>query len=295
MTIEHWQMLALSGSIPPSILASADLLVTKTAYLAGMVAPETAACLSKLLMDSDAHYSRIIDGYRPELGVLKNALCSANKQSTLEKVPQLRRRIVAALAHHYYLLRTQPIADGTGVVARMIAHQHLAQLQLHPQLWSLSRGLSRRQEEYRAALNTTESAQDVQLAGGIQISDKALLRFIDFMLDVCHEEVDYMTTALNRHQLREFVTHTYRTNSRLTDAGICSETMPALLALLIQGALPRSEFVTFTGLPREAASDQLNRLLNLGIVVSPPSNLQRLEVGLPAWFARVLLPDFHLA
>src|ERR1700739_3805128 len=104
MTIEHWQMPALSGSIPPSILASADLLVTKTAYLAGMVAPETSACLSKLLMDSDAHYSRIIEGYRTEADVLMNALDSANQQSTLEKVPQLRRRIVAALAHHYYLL-----------------------------------------------------------------------------------------------------------------------------------------------------------------------------------------------
>jgi hypothetical protein len=71
--------------------------------------------------------------------------------------------------------------------------------------------------------------------------------------------------------------------------------MPALLALLIQGSLPRTQFVTFTGLPHEAASDQLNRLLNLGIVVSPPSNLQRLEVGLPAWFAQVLFLDFHLA
>lgn len=36
--------------IPPSILANADLLVTKTAFVAGMVAPETAACLSRLLI-----------------------------------------------------------------------------------------------------------------------------------------------------------------------------------------------------------------------------------------------------
>ncbi|MNC59374.1 hypothetical protein D3C75_1091780 [compost metagenome] len=115
------------------------------------------------------------------------------------------------------------------------------------------------------------------------------------MFDVCHEEVDYMTNVLSRHQLRESVTHAYRTNSRLTEAGVSPETMPALLALLIQGSLPRTEFVTFTGLPCEAASDQLNRLLNLGIVMSPPSNHQRLEVGLPAWFAQDLLPDFHLA
>jgi hypothetical protein len=115
------------------------------------------------------------------------------------------------------------------------------------------------------------------------------------MLDVFHEEVDYMIAALNRRRIRESITHAHRTSSHLRESGIRREMMPALLALLIQGALPRSEFVTFTGLPREAASDQLNRLLNLGIVVIPPSNLQRLEVGLPAWFAQVLLPDFHLA
>jgi hypothetical protein len=283
---------ALPDSIPPSVLASADLLVTKTAYLAGMVAPETATCLSNLLMDSDAHYSRIIDGYHTEPEVLKNALNSANQQSSLEKVLELRRRIVAALAHHYRLLQTPA---GNGVVARKIARQHLAQLSLHPQLWSLSRGLARRQEEYHAALNTTDSTQDVQHAAGDQRSDKALLSSIEFMLDVCHEEVDYMTTALSRHQLRESVAHAYKTNSRLAEAGVNPKTMPAFLALLIQGSLPRTEFVTFTGLPREAASDQLNRLLNLGILVSPPSNLQRLDVSLPAWFAQDILPNSHLA
>ena len=283
---------ALPDSIPQSILASADSLVTKTAFLAGMVAPETAASLSRLLIDTDARFLRVIDGYHTEPEALKNALNSANQQSMLEKVPELRRRIVAALAHHYRLLQNPA---GNGVVARRNAHQHLAQLLLHPHLWSLSRGLARRQEEYHVALYTTDSTQDVQLAAGAQRSDKALLGFIEFMLDVCHEEVDYMTTALSRHQLRESVTHAYRTNSRLAETGVSPDTMPALLALLIQGSLPRIEFLTFTGLPREAASDQLNRLLNHGIVVIPPSNLQRLEVGLPAWFAQVLLPDFHLA
>ena len=91
---------ALFESIPPSILVSADLLVTKTAFLAGLVAPETAACISKLLMESAAHYSRIIDGHHTEPGVLKDAPSLANMQSTLREITELRRRILAALAHH---------------------------------------------------------------------------------------------------------------------------------------------------------------------------------------------------
>ncbi|WP_157213251.1 helix-turn-helix domain-containing protein [Pseudomonas sp. GM55] len=131
------------------------------------------------------------------------------------------------------------------------------------------------------------------LEGAQQSTDREQLAFIEFMLDVCHDEVDYITTALSRHQLRKSMAHAYRTNSQLTEAGITPETMPALLALLIQGSLPPAEFVTFTDLPRAAANDQLNRLLNLGIVVGPPSNFHRLRVGLPAWIALDLLPNFH--
>jgi len=285
---------ALPDSIPPSILASADLLVTKTAYLAGMVAPETAACLSKLLMDSDADYSRIIDGYHTEPEVLKDAFNSANKQSTLEKVPELRRRIVAMLAHHFQLLQTQAFPEAKGAVARVIIHQHLAQLGLYPHLWSLTRGLARRHEEYQA-LAPTHRTQVRERTDSVQTSGKSPLSFMEFMLEVCLGEVDYMTAALNRRQLREAVIHVLKTNTRLTEAGIRAGTAPAFFALLIQGTLPRSEFEAFTGLQPQAANAQLSRLINVGIAVSSSSNLQTVQVGLPLWFAKDIFPDFSLA
>ena len=241
-------------------------------------------------MDSDARFSRIIDGYHTEPEALENALNSANQQATLKKVPELRRRIVTALAHHYRLLQTPA---GNGVVARMITHQHLTQLRLHPQLWSLSRGLACRQEEYHAALGITDHTQKNQFAGDVQRSDNAPLTFIKLMLDVFHEEVDYMIAALSRHKLRESVMDAFRTNSRLQGIGIRLEIAPAFLALLIQGALPRSEFETFTGLQPEAASDQLTKLVNIGLVASPPSVFSKLQVGLPVWFAEDIFPDLH--
>lgn len=291
MTTEHWLIPALPDSIPPSILARADLLVTKTAFLAGMVAPETAACLSNLLMDSDAEYSRIIDGHNTVREVLQDATNLASTQSTLGEITELRRRLIAALAHHYHLVQTQPLSDGNGAVARLIVHMHFAQIGLHPQLWSLSHGIARRQEEYHAALGITGGTQERQLARRFQRSDKALLGFIAFMLDVCHEEVDYMTAALNRRKLRESVTNAFNTNSRLIEAGIRAEIAPAFLALLIQGALPRSEFKTFTGLQPDIAKDQLNRLIDVGVVVTSPSDLLTISVALPNWFVRELLPD----
>lgn len=292
---ERWLLPTLPDSIPTSTLTRADELVRKTAFLAGLVAPETAACLSELLKVANAHYSSVIDGNSSEPEMLGRDFGLEQYQSTFGHISELRRRIVAVLCLHYQRLQRRTHHDGIGAFARALTFEHFALLGLHPHLWSLSRGLGRRLDEYQSVTSMNDPMKTDGLEGAQKIIGRKQLAFIDLILDVCHEEVDYMTAALNRRRLRASVTRAYETNSRLKDSGIRPETMPSLLALLIQGALPRSEFVTFTGLSPEAASDQLSKLISIGIVVSPPSNLFGLEVGLPAWFAQDLLPDFHLA
>lgn len=290
---EHLLHPIIPTSIPTSTLARADELVSKTAFLAGLVAPETAACLRELLKVTDVHYSSVIDGGPSEPEVLNGAFIFEHHQSAFGDIPELRRRIVAVLCQHYQHLHRRTSRNGIGSIVRALTFEHFALLGLQPHLWSLSRGLGRRLDEYQSATGMNDPMQRDGLERAQQLTGREQLAFIEFMLDVCHEEVDYMTAALNRRRLRESVTRAYKTNSRLKDSGIRPETMPALLALLIQGALPRYKFVTFTGLSPEAASNQLNRLINLGIVVSSPSNPHRLEVGLPTWFALDLLPNFH--
>ena len=103
-----------------------------------------------------------------------------------------------------------------------------------------------------------------------------------------------MIAALNRVRLREAVMHVFRTHLLLAEAGIRPETVPAFFALLIQGALPTSEFETFTGLQPIEASDQLSRLINVGLAAKSASKSHTLEVGIPTWFAQDILPDFFL-
>lgn len=290
---ERWLHPITPSSIPTATLARANELVRKTAFLAGLVAPETAACLSELMKITNTHYSSLIDGNPSEPEMLERDLVLEHHQSAFDGIPELRRRIVVALCQHYQLLHERTPREANGAFARALTIEHFAQLGLQPHLWSLSRGLARRLGEYHSATAMNEPMGKAGLEGAQKRTDGRQLAFIDFMLDVCHDEVNYMTTALSRHQLRESVTHAYRTDSRLTKAGVSPDTMPALLALLIQGSLPRTEFVTFTGLPREAASDQLDRLINLGIVVSPPSNIHRLEASLPIWLAQDILPGLQ--
>jgi len=175
----------------------------------------------------------------------------------------------------------------------MITHLQLVQLGLQPHLWSLSRGLARRHEDYYRTLAMADRPREGDYDGRGQMSQKHYFAFIEFMLDVCHDQVDYMTEALNRDKLRERVIRAFKTNEKLLDVGIRQESAPAVLALLLQGSLPRSEFKTFTGLSSRPAIDELSRLIKAGIVVSRTPKSRTVEPGLPSWFAQDIFPDLH--
>jgi Fic family protein len=204
-----------------------------------------------------------------------------------------RRRIIAALANHHRLAFVHPFLDGNGRVSRMITHLQLAQIGLQPDLWSLSRGLARRHQEYYSVLAKADRPREGDLDGRGQLSQKHYFNFIEFMLDVCHDQVDYMTAALNREKMRERVIRAFKTKERLLDAGVRPDTAPAVLALLLQGSLPRSEFKLFTGLQPRGAIDELTRLIKLGVVLSPTPKSRTVEPGLPAWFAQEIFPELH--
>ncbi len=205
-----------------------------------------------------------------------------------------RRRLVAALAYHHRLAWLHPFLDGNGRVARMVTHLQLNEIGLQTHLWSLSRGLAHRRDEYYRVLAMADRLREGGCAGRGQMSQKHFFAFIEFMLDVCHGQVDYMTEALNRDRLRERLIRSFRTNENLLAAGIRQESAPAVLALLLQGALPRSEFKTFTGLTSRPAIDELSRLVKAGIVVSPTPKSRTVEPGLPSWFAQDIFPGLHL-
>lgn len=389
ITSKSWLDPVLPENLPQSIIDRADAFPSKVAFLAGRLAPETAARLGNLLLITNTYYSNLIEGQYTEPAAMQKAQSAPRKERQLlqdlaiqhmetqrlferamrwknpeframfspqfiSKVherlfsgtdeqsrrlsddrmlvpgqlrsepedevvvgnhtapaavvvrPMLehlqtfygssldpRRRLIAALANHHRLAFVHPFLDGNGRVARMVTHLQLVQLGLQPYLWSLSRGLARRHDDYYRALSMADRPREGEYDGRGQLSQKHYFGFIEFMLDVCHDQVDYMTKALDRDKLRERVVRAFKTNERLIDEGIRPESAPAVLALLLQGSLPRNEFKTFTGLTSRAAIDELSRLVRAGIVVSPTPKSRTVEPGLPAWFAQDLFPDLH--
>lgn len=389
ITDKNWLNPILPESLPQSILDKAGALPTKTAFLAGRLAPQTAAKLSKLLRVTNTYYSNLIEGQYTEPAAMQRAQSAPKRERKLLKdlavkhmevqrlferalrlypadfkamfAPKLisvihrrlfdgtseesrrlsdgrilvpgelrskpdeevivgnhaapaasavspmllhlqtgfggihdhRRRLIAALAYHHRFAWCHPFLDGNGRVARMMTHLHLVQLGLQPYLWSLSRGLARRHEDYYRVLAMADSPREGDLDGRGQMSQKHYFAFIEFMLDVCHDQVDYMTAALDNGKVRERVIRAFNYNEKILQAGVKPECAPPVIALLLQGSLPRNEFKTFTGLNPRIASAELRKLIDLGIVDSPTPKSRTLQPGLPAWFAQEIFPDLH--
>jgi Fic family protein len=204
-----------------------------------------------------------------------------------------RRQLISSLAYHHRLAWVHPFADGNGRVARLITHLQLVQLGLEPTLWSLSRGLARQHQDYYSVLTRADRPREGDLDGRGQLSQRRYFEFIEFMLQVCHDQVDYMTVALDPSQLRERVIRAFRFNEKLLQQGIRPESAPAIIALITQGSLPRNEIKIFTGLTPRPAIDELSRLIKVGLVESRTPKSRIVTPGLPAWFAQDIFPDLH--
>lgn len=204
-----------------------------------------------------------------------------------------RTRIVCAMAYHHRMAFVHPFADGNGRVVRMVTHLQLHYLGMSAPLWSLSRGLARRQEEYYQRLSSADESRRGDLDGRGQLSESALCDFIEFMLDVCLDQMKYMEEMINVHTLRTRIELGLKVAPEFKRAGIKQECARALHILLTQGEVSRSDFKVYTGLGLRTATEQLSKLIDLKLIDAPSQKSRQIYPGLPIWFADWIFPDLH--
>lgn len=204
-----------------------------------------------------------------------------------------RSRLLASLAYHHRLAYVHPFEDGNGRVARMITHLQLVKIGIASPLWSISRGLARKQNEYYGRLKAADQSRRGDLDGRGQLTQAGLIEFVRFMLGVCKDQMEYTRNALRLPALRERLETIVRFESRFTAAGVKPEAARALHLLIIQGEVSRADFKVYFGLHDKTATNQLKELIQLGVVEAPSPKSRELYPGFPVWFAQLVFPDLH--
>ncbi len=195
--------------------------------------------------------------------------------------------ILAAACAHHRLLWVHPFMDGNGRVARLMSYAMLRNSLDTRGLWSVARGLARREGEYKAHLEACDGDRRGDRDGRGTLSEEALAAFTEFFLRVSIDQVEFMNELMQADRLRDRIMIWAEEEMR---AGHLPPKSDAVLkAILYQGVMERGEVNSLLGTSERSARRITSALLKVGAVRSESSRAP-LYLAFPAKYAERWMP-----
>jgi Fic family protein len=176
-------------------------------------------------------------------------------------------RIIAIACSHHRLAWIHPYLDGNGRVIRLFsdAFFRVARVEGYG-LWTISRGLARRREEYMQYLADADSPRRNDLDGRGSLSEAALRRFCDFFLDCALDQVSFMSELFNFDAIQQRI-------EKFAEIWIARTKFPNTLrhllsTVFLKGEVTRGDAAFLLRLPDRTARRKLGELMNAGILES---------------------------
>ncbi|MDH4230632.1 MAG: Fic family protein [Nitrospirota bacterium] len=209
-------------------------------------------------------------------------------------------KLVAAAAAHHRLMWIHPFLDGNGRVARLFTESYFQRIPLLGYgLWSASRGFARRNVDYKAALTWADAPRRNDLDGRGNLTNEGLIRFCGFFLEVCLDQVEYMSGLLRLEELIQRIRQYVDLRSRGMVPGPSGEKQPLrpessrmLQEVLIHGIVTRGDVIDASGLKERTGRTLLGMLLEEGLL-SADSPKGEVRFGFPIHAAGWYFPDLY--
>lgn len=208
-------------------------------------------------------------------------------------------KLLAAAAAHHRLMWIHPFLDGNGRVARLFTEFYLHRIPVHGfGLWSVSRGLARRNVDYKSALSQADAPRRNDLDGRENLSNEGLISFCRFFLAVCLDQVEYMADLLRLERLMGRISRYVELRGSGIipnpegDKGLRLESARMLQEVLVKGEATRGAVIAASGLKERTGRTLLGQLIAEGLLVSdtPKGNVR---FGFPIHAAGWFFPDLY--
>jgi Fic family protein len=212
-----------------------------------------------------------------------------NQSTNLSKAQQL----IYALCSHHRLVWIHPFLDGNGRVSRLFLDYLLYKIKIDGYgLWNISRGLARNIDKYKEMLQyadmTVQGAQD----GRGALSNRGLSTFLDFMLDISLDQVEYMNKYLKIDSLGNNI----EKYVKLSQSGLFdNEPLPkyselVFKELLIKGTINRGEVSNIIGKSSRTATTLVSKLIKADFLQSK-SHKDSISLKFNTHFASYIIPE----
>ncbi len=198
--------------------------------------------------------------------------------------------LLAMAAAHQRLGWIHPFADGNGRVMRLHTHTLLSAMGYTGGLWSPLRGFARTVDRYYALLAAADEPRQGDLDGRGNLSESALVAWIDYVLDICQDQVTFMRSMLDLATMQGRIAACLSFEQESLKSGVRLEALRPLHYLFLSGTdIDRGEFKRMTGLGDRTAVNLLGALVKRGLL-SSDSPQGKVRFGLPLHALRFYFP-----
>jgi Fic family protein len=198
--------------------------------------------------------------------------------------------LVAMAAAHQRLGWVHPFVDDNGRVMRLHTHTLLSALGYTGGLWSPLRGFARSTERYYALLADADVPRRGDLDGRGNLSERALIAWIDYVLDTCLDQVGFMAGLLDFETMKARIEACLVYEATVLKSGVRQESLRGLHYLFLSGEdMSRGDFKVLLGMSERGATDALGALVKRGLLKSD-SPQGKVRFGLPQHALRFLFP-----
>ena len=200
-------------------------------------------------------------------------------------------QIVAAAASHHRLAWIHPFLDGNGRVTRLFSHAYLIKTRIDGHgLWTVSRGLARNRDAYLAALAGADEHRQGDLDGRGNLSNKGLLNFCGFFLEIALDQVEFMSSLLELDAMKRRISGYVERQVRLGE--LQEESIYLLSEVFLNGEIQRGEASRVTGKPERTARRILKDLLEKSLLISD-SEKGPVRLAFPVKIAAYYFPRLY--
>lgn len=198
--------------------------------------------------------------------------------------------LVAMAAAHQRMGWIHPFIDGNGRVMRLHTHTLLSAMGYTGGLWSPLRGFARSTDRYYALLADADSLRRGDLDGRGNLSEQALIAWIDYVLDTCLDQVGFMSGMLDFETMKARIEACLVFEATVKKSGVRQESLRGLHYLFLSGEeIARGDFKSMLGMSDRGATDALGALVKRGLLKSD-SPQGKVRFGLPQHALRFLFP-----
>ena len=198
--------------------------------------------------------------------------------------------LVAGAAAHQRLGWIHPFLDGNGRVMRLHTHTLLSALGYTGGVWSPLRGFARSVDRYFALLAAADEPRRGDVDGRGNLSESALVDWIDYVLDICLDQVGFMRSMLSLATIEHRIAACLTFEQETLKSGVRIEALRPLHYLFLSGGeIDRGDFKRMTGLGERTAVSLLSALVKRGLLRSDTVQ-GKVRFGLPLHALRFYFP-----